>query len=456
MADRGQTPWATWYTDNDQLGMTALRYQIAFAGYGCAAMAAKTPAYRELVQKQLDDLCQRLIDVRTWYYVTRYWNYKDGPPDPCLYENVMYSGHLAQLMCLYELLTGDFRYSEAGWDFVCRDGRKTHYTLGKAVEHLRDLSKASPNGGIACEPGLVFSMCNNHSAASLALFDLVHKTHYAEANGRWFDWMSKHFRVNVAGNETFLYCVYSQKVGFFVPMGDVGGDGWTLGWGNPWFPTTDFAREGWQYLQKNAKWKNPTPDQMYVEGNAIVGCCGGAKTLVRNAFLPLLAVQVEGAASPSARKMLQWLDTRFGRTVDTDADGHNDGYYYDIDPSLRVPATGNIAAALATDGPSLRQLFTTLRAEILAAPTLAHVDYPNVYVRAAEFTAPTLHFTVLKGRPAFQGKTELICTHIPSKFTLTRDGQPFDDYRKTESNVVISTDVDREHIFELKTLQAAP
>jgi hypothetical protein len=152
--------------------------------------------------------------------------------------------------------------------------------------------------------------------------------------------------------------------------------------------------------------------------------------------------------APPARR----LETRFGRTVDTDADGHDDGYYYDIDPSLRIPATGNIAAALATDGPSLRQLFTTSRTGILAAPTLAHVDYPNVYVRAAEFVAPTLRFTVLKGRPAFQGKTELICSHIPSKFTLTRDGKLFDDYRATESSVVISTDVDQEHVFELKTL----
>ena len=447
--DRHKTPWAEWFDDREQLGILSLRYQIAFAGYGCAAMAAQTPAYHELIQKQLDDLCQRLIDVRTWQYVTRYWNYKKDSPDPCLYENVMYTGHLTQLMCLYELFTGDLHYSESGWDFVWRDGRKIHYTLGKAIERLRDMSKASSNGGIACEPGLVFAMCNDHSALSLQLFDLVHQTHYAEVNARWFEWMSKNFRVKTQKNAAFLYTVYSQKLGMFVPVSDVGGDGWTLGWGHPWFPTTDFAKEGWEYGLKNARWKCPADDQMYAEGDAVAGCCGGPKTLVRNAFLPLLAVQVEGAHGPNVKKLLNWLET-FGRSVDTDGDGHEDGFYFEIDRELRIPATGNIVAALATDGPSLRKLCTTPRKDILAAPTLAHVDYPNVVVRTAEYIRPTLRFTILKGKPGFQGKTELVCNRVSSKVSLLRDGQPYGDYKQNDDTVVISTDVDREHVFELK------
>jgi hypothetical protein len=451
-ADRQQTPWAEWYDDNDQLGVTSLRYQIAFAGYGCAAMAAKTPAYHEVVGKQLDDLCQRLIDVRTWFYVTKYWGkqYGDGFPDPCQYENVMYTGHLTLGLCLYELFTGDLRYSEAGWDFVWRDGRKLHYTLGKAVEHLRDLSKASPSGGICCEPGLVFAMCNDHSAISLQLFDLVHKTHYADVNARWFAWMAKNFRSRIPNSTCFLYSVYSERAKMFLPVSDVGGDAWTLGWGYPWFPKTDLAKEGWEYLLKHAQWKSPADDQLYAEGNAVAGCCGGKKTFVRNAFLPLLAVQVEGADSPSAKKMLNWLEVNFGRGIDTDGDGHDDGYCYDIEQSLRVPATGNIASTLATDGLSLRKLYTTPRMEILASPTLEHVDYPNIYVRTAEYVKPVLRFTILKGKPGFQGKTELTCSKISGKCTITRDGQPFADYRQEGDKVILTTDVDREHVFELK------
>lgn len=454
--DRGRKEWTGWYEDKDQLSETSLRYQIAFAGYGCAAMAAKTPAYRELVQQQLDDLCQRLIDVRTWYYVTRYWTYKDRLPDPCLYENVMYTGHVAQLMCLYELLTGDMRYTEQGWDFVWRDGRKIHYTLRKTVEHLRDLSKTSPNGGICCEPGLVFPMCNDHSAASLMLFDLLHKTHYSDVNARWFGWMSKAFRDKTPNSRTFLYCVFSQKLGLFLPVSDVAGDGWTLGWGYPWFPSTEFAREGWQYMLKHADWRAPKPDEMYAEGNAIAGCCGGKKSLVRNAFFPLLAVQVEGADSPSAKKIMRWFDAEYSREADTDGDGHNEAYYYEIDSPLRIPTTGNLAAALATDGDSLRRLFTTPRTEILAAPRLAHVDYPNILVRTAEYIVPTLRFTIVKGKPGFQGKTELVCKQVPAKCSVTRDGKPVSDFRQDGSTVIISTDVDKEHVFELTGAARSP
>lgn len=454
LADREATPWPEWHDDGDQLGVTALRYQIAFAGYGCAAMAGKTPAYHELVQEQLGDLCQRQIDVRTWYYVTKYWKYADDLPDPCEYENVMYTGHLAQLMCLYELFTGDMRYSEDGWDFVWRDGRSTHYTLGKAVAHLHALSQASPNGGISCEPGLIFAMCNNHSAIAMHVFDLVHGTHYADATPRWFEWMSTHYRNGMPGASAFLYIVYSQRLEMFLPVGDVGGDGWTLGWGNVWFPNVDFVNEGWNNDLEHASWKRPADDQMYAEGTEGVGCCGSKKSLVGNAFLPLLAVQAEGAGGPNARKLLNWLDANHSRRADTDGDGHDDGIYYAIDEATRISATGNIAAALATDGPSLRKLYQTSRTAILASPTLSHVDYPNVMVRTAEYVAPTLRFTVLKGKPGFQGTTRLVCSRIPASVSILRDGQPFRDYEQDGSTLVLSTDVDAEHVFEITPLDA--
>lgn len=449
LQDRQATPWPEWYTDSDQLGATSLRYQLAFAGYGCAAMAAKTPAYHELAQSQLHDICERLIDVRTWYYVTKYWDYGNEPPDPSLYENVMYTGHLTQLMCLHELISGDLRYSEAGWDYVWRDGRKTHYTLGKAIERLHDMSKASVCGGICCEPGMVFIVCNDHSAASLAMYDLVHGTKFADANTKWFDWMSKNFRRKTPGSRDFFSVMYHQNLGIFAPVSDVGSDAWALAWGYPWFPNTTLAHEGWEHIKTRAEWQSPQPDQLFAKGNPLLSCCVKVTVPMRNAFLPLAAVQIDGAASPIAQKLLRWFEAEYGKAVDTDGDGQNDAYCYETDKALRIHVTGNLAAALATDGDSMRQLYNTSRTSILAAPTLAHVDYPNVYVRSAEFIEPVLRFTVLKGRPGFSGKTDLVCTNLPANFTLTRDGQPYDDCKKTDSTVVISTDVDQEHVFEL-------
>ncbi|PIU61504.1 MAG: hypothetical protein COS84_11230 [Armatimonadetes bacterium CG07_land_8_20_14_0_80_40_9] len=79
-------------------------------------MAAKTPAYREVGQKQLDDIIQRMIDKRVWDFVKTYWENSPHFPDPVVYENIMYSGHLAQLIGLYEGLSGDYKYS-----LVCKN-----------------------------------------------------------------------------------------------------------------------------------------------------------------------------------------------------------------------------------------------------------------------------------------------------------------------------------------------
>jgi len=450
LQDRSAKSWPIWHDDGVQLGTTSLRYQLAFAGYGCAVQAANTPAYRELVQQQLRDLCERMIDFRIWSYVTTYWNYGDGPPDPCLYENVMYTGHLTQLMCLYELLTGDRRYSEAGWDFVWRDGRRLHYNLQQAVERLHVQSERTVGGGICCEPGLVFATCNSHSAASFLLFDLLHGTQYARMNDKWFAWMSQNFRFpNAPGGELF-YVTYHQASRRFVPTGDVGADGWVLGWGYPWFPATELAHEGWQYMLEKARWQHPEAGQRFAKNNMIIGCCAGGSLPLSNSFLPLAAVQVEGRDGAAARGLLRWLEAKYGRTADLDGDGHSECYYY-TDDALRIVTTGNVAAALATDRGSLRQLFRTSRRSLLTEPALAHVDYPNVYVRTAEYRAPVLRFTVLKGRPTFRGTTEIVCQQIPPGATVSRDGKPMSDFRQTGSTLRIRTDVETEHVFEVAT-----
>ena len=448
LQDRTASSWTHWQYDGPQLGVSSLRYQLAFAGYGCAAMAARTPAYRDLVQRQLEDLCERMIDRRVWDYVTVYWNYGDGPPDPCLYENVMYTGHLTQLMCLYELLTGDARYSETGWDFVWSDGRKVPYNLRQAIERLHVQTEKNRGGGICCEPGMVFATCNSHSAASLVLFDTLYGTRYADANDKWFQWMSKHFRLRNPAASEFFSVMYHQHTRLFVPMGDVGADCWTLGWGYPWFPSTDLAEEGWKHFLDRAPWRRTEAETAHARPSLLTTCCGGGWQPVRNSFIPLVGVQVEGRHSETSRRVLRWLETNYGRQADLDGDGHDESYYYS-DDGLRIATTGNIAAALATDGDSLRRLFRTPRRQRWAEPTVARVDYPNVYVRMAEYLAPTLRFTVLKGTPRFQGATEIVCKQLTGPATVRRNGQPFTDWTQTGSTLVIRTDVDREHVFEV-------
>jgi hypothetical protein len=230
----------------------------------------------------------------------------------------------------------------------------------------------------------------------------------------------------------------------------VGADCWTLGWGNTWFPTTELTREGWKHDRAALAWQSPAPDMLYVQSGLLVGCCAASSTSLSNSFVPLVAVQVEGRRSETAAKVLRWLEAKFGRAVDMDNDGHAESYYYHTDDALRIATTGNIAAALATDGDSLRRLFRTPRRELLEAPSVAHVDYPNVYVRAAQYAAPILRLAVLKGRPGFRGQTEIVCNGIRGRAKVTRDGRDYADWRQEGPKLVLRTDVNCERRFEVR------
>ena len=452
MQDRNEKSWKEFYDDGNQIDVTAFRYQLAFCSYGCAAMAGQTPAYRQLIEKQMFDLCQRMIDYRCWPYVTKYWDYRKGAVDPAKYENVMYTAHLTQMMCLYEHFTGDMVYSEKGWDFVDAKGRKTHYNLEKAIQRLHVQSVNEPTGGIPCEPNQIFATCNSHSAISFMLFDLIHGTGYEKANEKWFKWMTKHFLNKVPLTREFMYIRYNNKLRVFTPMGDVGADCWTLGWGYPWFSDTAFAKKGLDHIKKFAKWYYPTENQAYAKNSKVIGCCGGGSLNVANSFLPLLAVQVEGAESETAKKSLNWLEAKLARAIDTDGDGYKESYYYHSCQMHKISATANIATALATDGDSLRKLYQTSRENILTEPTLKKVDYPNVYVRAAEYIEPVLRFVVLKAKPSFTGETEIVCSQIPikSKVTVTRDGKKYTKFKRAENMLTILTNLETERVFEVK------
>ncbi len=83
-----------------------------------------------------------------------YWGRKPWAPDPCFRENVMYTGHLLQLLALYETLTGDTRYWTDGWDFVWTDGRRVQYTVRRLIDVTVEQMRNGPNGGVCCEPGI--------------------------------------------------------------------------------------------------------------------------------------------------------------------------------------------------------------------------------------------------------------------------------------------------------------
>jgi hypothetical protein len=179
--------WRGWEA-KDQRGMEAYRYQAAFMAYALALQQyLSVPAYRELYQKTLARLIERMLQKPVWDYWQEVsqgsgWYDPDftGPlpavRDPVRDRNIMYSGHLVHMAALYEMLYRDFRWDLPGaFTFRWSADEAYAYDLPKLVTRIRNEMVAGP-GGVQCEPNLIFPECNQHPILAFKLFDHTHGT----------------------------------------------------------------------------------------------------------------------------------------------------------------------------------------------------------------------------------------------------------------------------------------
>ncbi|MBQ6470766.1 MAG: hypothetical protein IJJ33_02170, partial [Victivallales bacterium] len=191
-----------WKVGGGQFGLFSARYQIAFSGYAAAALGMRgDEAQKATTGRILDNCITRYLKREVWAYSQSkdYWGRKPWAPDPCCRENVMYTGHLLQLLALYERFTGDVKYWTQGFDFVWDKTKSVHYDVRKLIDVTVSQMRESPSGGVTCEPGLLFFPCNNHPHYALKLFACMgHGDWTAEAR-RWEKWALAHYRHPLMG-----------------------------------------------------------------------------------------------------------------------------------------------------------------------------------------------------------------------------------------------------------------
>jgi hypothetical protein len=173
----------------------ALRYQLVLAAWALFLTQHRhTPAFREASAQALGNFAERLRDHRAWSYtrgqhLTSFrW---DG--DPFRHENVMYAGYAADVVSMYEAMSGDMRYDLPG-GFSVADGRRTYeWSHTEIIDNLALQHAASPHGAISCVPGWLWPACQTFSLRAITLGDLVHgedhdfaASRYSKAFGRFF------------------------------------------------------------------------------------------------------------------------------------------------------------------------------------------------------------------------------------------------------------------------------
>jgi hypothetical protein len=207
-----QQPLGDWSNmgglEEGQEGLEGYRYQLGYMAYALAiAQYHKTPAYRELYQKAMDNLVRKMIRRDVWYY----WEHTSkgakstnpalkerglGWIDPVVEKNIMYSGHLINMVELYQMLYHDDKYDKPKsmifrWEWVNELLNAFEYDGNKLAEVIHKQFINNPLHMIECEVNLVFPVCNQPPLLGLMLYDHSHGTNLA---GPVKDLMMKAFK----------------------------------------------------------------------------------------------------------------------------------------------------------------------------------------------------------------------------------------------------------------------
>lgn len=404
-----------------QGGFDSYRYQLAMMSYAVAlAQYHYTPAWRE-VHAGID---ARLIEKMLRFDVWGYWEltsrgYKGLDPtmtelregwiDPVRDENIMYSGHLFQMVTTHEMLYGGGRFDTSGsitfdYDPFGRGmgAQSFEYDVHSLAEVLASQFRDNDWRGIECEPNAIFPECNQHPLLGFALYDARYGSDY-------FSRLSEKFKerfddLEYLSSETGSFMAfYMLKQDHVVRRPDSWSDGWSGTFMHAWEPELVEA----VYPRQRDRHLVRLPD----EAATVHGLVGDRNYSLGHGFFAALAAEVGDTDTRDA--MLTYADRFWGPTWVGDALYYprEDAYKFDGDgPQVwrRVqPLTANGLLPLASmAGPGrLGEMFgNPLTAKHFAEPVLAGVDYPSVQVTHARYSAQGDRLTLVLQRGKAAGR----------------------------------------------------
>jgi len=337
-----------WNVGGSQHGVFSIRYQAAFAGYAAAALGMRTPAYVGLTRSVLSNTVARLADRKAWSYIQAYWRDEPWFPDPCANGNVMYTGHLMMLMALEESLSGDKRFSREGVELVWDKDRRFRYTTLRLAEVTAAQIRAG-DGGVPCEPGLVFFACNNHPHDTFRLLEGMGYGDWRTESAKWERWSLQRLQATAGGGA--FRVLHHVKSGLSYPRGMPGFDGWCLAWYAPWASDPANLTVLWRLAREKIDWTEFGIDPGAApEPVMACDCCNPVKVppAATASFLASAARACGDAAT--AVRLETWLDRHFRKEA-------NGRLWLDTHREYRTGVSANRFLSLAqANGSNLRAL----------------------------------------------------------------------------------------------------
>ncbi len=228
----------------------AYQFQIAFAAYALAvAHYHYTPAQRDLFHDTSAKLIKKMIYKDVWDYWAQmskfeYIETDEGAElayteedwygwiDPNIKKNIMYSGHLLQMVGLHEMLSDDRRYDDPGsltFRFApIQYGQgpiEIKYDHARLTKVIYDQFVEGDFRGIECERNAIYTECNQHPILGFMHYDLKHATNLSAVVQREFKkTIEKRHYVSPKTHTTMLYL--DVKKDMVIPATYAWSDGW--------------------------------------------------------------------------------------------------------------------------------------------------------------------------------------------------------------------------------------
>ena len=472
-----------------QAGMSSARYTIAFQTYFLALeQFAKIPAYTDLLQPAFDRLIQKMLRRIVWSY----WaEVSRGEPaaepnwdrpypeehDPVANRNIMYSGHLAQMISLYEKLYGDFKWAAPhAIAFPWTDKEIYYYDTHLLHKVIYDQFIRLKDHAIECAPNTAFPVCNQHPLLALLLYDQNYHTNFFPLarkkhmefyrDNAIFDpvdhsvaamlMVKQHTLINRRDPQ------YGNRMDLFIrPLNwmhiietfTVAVDGWNGMFMNTWAP--EMVKEHYPFQKK---------DYVVVKNDKIAYIMH--KGIYEQISAPFFAVYAAEMGDLKLRdQLINWSEQKFKAQWDKEGN-----YFYPpgmdmpftIWPSTRfrgIPITdklAGLAAANSKDGIRNMHLNPFPGADP-KSPRIDGVNYPLVLVKRAVYD-PAAKALVVTTKPGITGvltKSSLHVTRLDPAETwlLYVDGHKVTSYTNV-TEATIAVDLAVEHDIVLQALNA--
>ena len=469
----------------------AYQFQFAFAQYALASTHYHyTPAHRDLYQKASARLIKRMIYKDVWDYwahVSKFdltdrtssdvgeerlnlYTEDDwyGWIDPNIKKNIMYSGHLLQMVGLHATLFDDNRYDEPGsltfryapveYGQAPVEMKYNHERLTKVIydqfveDHFR---------GIECERNAVYAECNQHPILGLMSYDTKNGTDLSvKVREEFKKVMLKRDYIDPKTNTTMYFLKVKQDE--VVPATYAWADGWN-----------GHAQHVWdkEYIERIY----PDQKERYIpsmlRGWPFENM--GWTASFDFGWFALLASEV--GDRETVQTMTDYADAHFEPTW---RDG---GYYYPTSSYYQYlflrdwkgyiynvgPATGNVLVGFARINPKdgLWKIYNQpWESSHFTQPYISDVDYLEASVTQAVYDdqSDALIVTLVPG-PVANNKTTFTVHQLdPAKtYSLVRNGKVLGDINgqtglalpnaawQSDGSLLVSTDLESPQSFVL-------